>query len=47
MTAIRELGKLGAAARDALPVLKKELESKDEVIVEAAKKAISNIEAAK
>lgn len=46
-TAIMELGKLGAAARDALPVLKKELESKDKSVAAAAEKAIKQIEDAK
>ena len=44
---IVKLGKLGAAARDALPVLKKELESKDKAVAAAAEKAIKLIEAAK
>ena len=46
-TAIAELGKLGAAARETLPQLKKELESKDKAIAAAAEKAIKQIESAK
>ena len=46
-TAIIELGKLGAAARDALPALKMELEFKDKSVAAAAEKAIKQIEAAK
>ena len=45
--AIRELGRLGPAARDALPVLKKQLESKNKAVVTAAEKAIQQIETAK
>ncbi|MBC7820302.1 MAG: hypothetical protein IAG10_25750, partial [Planctomycetaceae bacterium] len=44
---IDELGKLGPAAREALPVLKKELESKNKSVTAAAEKAIKLIEAAK
>ena len=46
-SSIVELGKLGAEARDALPQLKKELESKNKSIAAAAEKAIKQIEAAK
>lgn len=45
--AIARIGSLGPVARDALPVLKKQLESKNKAVVTAAEKAIKLIEAAK
>ena len=45
--AIARLGSLGPTARDALPVLKKQLESKNKAVVTAAEKAIKLIEAVK
>ena len=47
VTGIMELGKLGAAAREAIPALNKELESKDQNVAAAAEKAIKQIDAAK